>query len=149
MPFINTVHRGMPFITSGICYTYFTYFYYLGNAPTSYTSGTYCTYGEWQVFYPACNVIIWSVALGGIYYVEPVCRDNNNNNNATSLRNFFSFLSSFSFLFAFAAGGLGFEFACSSPVGGMLLGVSVLLLLSLLTPKSVPPISVLVSGGYY
>ena len=35
----------------------------------------------------------------------------------------------FNFLFAFVVGGLGFEFACSLSAGGMLFGVSVLLLL--------------------
>ena len=34
---------------------------------------------------------------------------------------------------AFTVGGLGFEFACPSPVGGMLFGVSGLLLLLLFT----------------
>ena len=35
---------------------------------------------------------------------------------------------SFPLLFAFVVGGLGFEFACLSPAGGMLFGVSGLLL---------------------
>ena len=39
---------------------------------------------------------------------------------------------SFPLLFVFVVGGLGFELWCSSPAGGMLFGVSGLLLLLLL-----------------